>query len=58
MYGHKESPAATPTVTDSDLYIAAAWSVTPAEWLNLSNEARIDYRDRVVFAPNRAAVSA
>lgn len=53
MFGHKETSAA-PTVTVQDGVIAGAWGLTDWQWSTLTDSARADYRDRVVYAPNFA----
>jgi hypothetical protein len=52
----------TPTATAAapapeDVAVAAMWGLTPVEWLQLDDAARRDRRDRVAYAPYRAAVA-
>jgi hypothetical protein len=44
------APAAA-AVQPEDVTVAAYWGLTPAEWLQLTDDARRARRDRVVFAP-------
>ena len=41
-----------PVIETADLYCAAAWGISPAEWLALTDLQRMARRDRLVFAPN------
>jgi len=43
-------------MTVQDGIIASAWGIPDDEWLNLSPEAKRDYRDRVIYAPNLRTV--
>jgi len=56
MFTRKNTPTPEARVTVQDGAVAESWGLTPEQWQALTDEARRDYRDRVVYAPNRAAV--
>ena len=63
MLGFKRStkavqPAAIIYTTDPDQAYRAAWGFTLSEWLEMDDDARRDYRDRVAHAPKLRTVSA
>jgi hypothetical protein len=56
MFNRKSSPAEAPAVTVQDGAIAEAWGYSIWAWTALTDAERADLRNRIMYAPNRAAV--